>query len=143
MADAAASNRRPENPRTERPLSPHLQIYRFSVTMFSSIFHRFTGIGLGAGTLLVAWWVIAAAIGPDAYADFTAVAGHWFGRLVLLGLTVAFIFHLLNGVRHLFWDAGLGFEKPTARFTGWLVVTLTGLLTVAVWVAAYASMGKL
>lgn len=137
MADATASTRRPE-----RPLSPHLQIYRWSVTMFSSIFHRATGIALGVGTLLVAWWLIAAAMGPDAYADFAAVAGHWFGRLVLLGFTVAFLFHLLNGIRHIFWDSGLGFEKPTARFTGWLVVALTGLLTLAVWVAAYASMGK-
>ncbi len=138
MADATASTRRPE-----RPLSPHLQIYRWSVTMFSSIFHRMTGIALGAGTLIVAWWLIATAMGPDAYADFAAVAGHWFGRLVLLGFTVAFTYHLLNGIRHLFWDSGLGFEKATARFTGWLVVILTGVLTVAVWVAAYASMGKL
>jgi len=82
-------------------------------------------------------------MGPEAYADFSAAAGHWLGRLVLLGFTVAFLFHLLNGVRHLFWDSGLGFEKPTARLTGWLVVALTGLLTVAVWIAAYASMGKL
>ncbi len=138
MADATASTRRPE-----RPLSPHLQIYRWSVTMFSSIFHRFTGIGLGVGTLAVAWWLIAAAVGPAAYADFAAAAGHWLGRLVLLGFTVAFLFHLLNGVRHLFWDSGLGFEKPTARFTGWLVVALTGILTVAVWIAAYATMGRL
>ena len=138
MADAAASSSRPE-----RPLSPHLQIYRWSVTMFSSIFHRFTGIALGAGTLVVAWWLIATAMGPSAYADFAAVAGHWFGQLVLLGFTVAFTYHLLNGIRHLFWDSGLGFEKATARFTGWLVVILTGVLTVAVWAAAYASMGKL
>ena len=138
MADATASPRR-----LERPLSPHLQIYRWSVTMFSSIFHRMTGIALGAGTLLVAWWLIATAMGPDAYADFAAVAGHWFGRLVLLGFTVAFTYHLLNGIRHLVWDSGVGFEKSTARFSGWLVIVLTGLLTVAVWVAAYASMGKL
>lgn len=138
MADAAASTRRPE-----RPLSPHIQIYRWSVTMFSSIFHRATGIALGAGTLILAWWLIAAAMGPDAYADFAAVAGHWFGRLALLGFTVAFTYHLLNGVRHLFWDAGKGFEKATARFTGWLVVVLTGVFTLAVWIAAYASMGKL
>jgi len=138
MADATASPRR-----LERPLSPHLQIYRWSVTMFSSIFHRMTGIALGAGTLIVAWWLIATAMGPDAYADFAAVAGHWFGRLVLLGFTVAFTYHLLNGIRHLVWDSGVGFEKSTARFSGWLVIVLTGLLTVAVWVAAYASMGKL
>lgn len=138
MADATASMRRPE-----RPLSPHLQIYRWSVTMFSSIFHRITGIALGAGTLIVAWWLIATAMGPDAYADFAAVSGHWFGRLVLLGFTVAFTYHLLNGIRHLVWDSGLGFQPPTARFTGWLVVILTGILTVVVWVAAYASMGKL
>ncbi len=138
MADATASPRRPE-----RPLSPHLQIYRWSVTMFSSIFHRLTGIALGAGLLVVVWWLTAGPMGPAAYADFAAVAGHWFGRLVLLGFTVAFIFHMLNGVRHLFWDAGKGFEIATARLTGWLVVILTGVLTVAVWVAAYAAMGGL
>ena len=138
MADAAASPRRPE-----RPLSPHLQIYRWSVTMFSSIFHRVTGSALGVGALVVVWWLIAAASGPEAYADFAAVAGSWLGRLVLLGFTVAFIFHMLNGVRHLVWDAGKGFEVATARRSGWLVVALTGVLTVAVWVAAYAAMGRL
>ena len=126
-----------------RPLSPHLQVYKPIPTMVMSIVHRITGAALYFGTVLVAWWLIAAAMGPAAYDDFTAVAGHWFGRLVLLGFTVTFLFHLLNGIRHIFWDSGLGFEKPTARFTGWLVVALTGLLTLAVWVAAYASMGKL
>ena len=125
-----------------RPLSPHLQVYKPIPTMVMSIVHRITGAALYFGTVLVAWWLIAAAMGPAAYDDFTAVAGHWFGRLVLLGFTVTFLFHLLNGIRHIFWDSGLGFEKPTARFTGWLVVALTGLLTLAVWVAAYASMGK-
>ena len=125
-----------------RPLSPHLQVYKPIPTMVMSIVHRITGGALYFGTVLVAWWLIAAAMGPAAYDDFTAVAGHWFGRLVLLGFTVTFLFHLLNGIRHIFWDSGLGFEKPTARFTGWLVVALTGLLTLAVWVAAYASMGK-
>jgi succinate dehydrogenase / fumarate reductase cytochrome b subunit len=138
MADATASTRR-----LERPLSPHLQIYRWSVTMFSSIFHRATGIALGAGALMVAWWLIAAAMGPETYADFAAVAGHWFGRLVLFGFTIALMFHALNGVRHLVWDAGAGFEKATARASGWAVVVLTGVLTLAVWVAAYMSMGAL
>ncbi len=138
MADAAASSRRPE-----RPLSPHLQIYRWSVTMFSSIFHRLTGIALGVGALVVAWWLIAAALGPDAYADFAAAADHWFGRLVLFGFTVALMFHALNGVRHLVWDSGKGFEKPTARMSGWVVVVLTGVLTLAIWAAAYMSMGAL
>lgn len=137
MADATAS------PRRERPLSPHLQIYRWSVTMFSSIFHRLTGIALGLGALVIAWWLIAAAVGPDAYADFAAVAGHWFGRLVLFGFTVALVFHSLNGVRHLVWDSGYGFEKPNARASGWAVVVLTGVLTVAIWIAAYMSMGAL
>ena len=138
MADATASPRRPE-----RPLSPHLQIYRWSVTMFSSIFHRLTGIALGAGALVIAWWLIAAAMGPGPYADFAAVAGHWFGRLVLFGFTVALMFHALNGVRHLVWDSGAGFEISTARASGWAVVVLTGVLTVGVWVAAYMSMGAL
>jgi len=136
MADAAASARRPE-----RPLSPHLQVYRWPVTMLTSILHRITGVGLGAGVPLVAWWLIAAAAGPEAYATFLAVAGHWFGRLVLFGFTWALVYHLLNGIRHLVWDAGYGFEKTRAERTGTLVIALSVVATLAVWGLAYFSMG--
>ncbi len=136
MADATASPRR-----TERPLSPHLQIWRWSVTMFSSIAHRATGIALGAGALVLAWWLIAAGLGPQALGTFNDVAGHWFGRLVLFGFTLALMFHMLNGVRHLVWDAGAGFEPATARKTGWAVIAFSLVLTLGIWVYAYSSMG--
>lgn len=131
MADATASARRPE-----RPLSPHLQIYRWPVTMLTSIVHRVTGVGLGAGALVIAWWVIAAAAGPDAYATFIAVAGSWFGKLVLFGFTWALAFHLLNGIRHLFWDFGMGFEKHRAERTGTITIALSVILPLVIW--AYA-----
>jgi len=138
MADANASLRR-----TARPLSPHLQIWRWSVTMFSSIAHRVTGIVLGAGALVLAWWLIAAGLGPGDLRTFNEVAGHWFGRLVLFGFTLALMFHMLNGVRHLVWDAGAGFEPATARRTGWAVIVISLVLTLGTWVYAYMSMGAL
>ncbi len=128
MADAAASGRRPP-----RPLSPHLQIYRWPVTMLTSIVHRVTGVGLGAGALVVAWWLIAAAAGPAAYATFASAAGSWFGQLVLFGFTWALVYHLLNGVRHLVWDAGKGFEKHRAERASLLVIVASVVLTAAIW----------
>ena len=124
-----------------RPLSPHLQIYRWPVTMGTSILHRVTGVGLAAGTLLLAWWLVAASMGPEAYAVFEGAAFHWFGRLVLFGFTLALVFHALNGVRHLFWDVGLGFKVPTANATGLAAYGLSAVITVAIWMAAYGSMG--
>ena len=126
-----------------RPLSPHLQIYRWPITMGTSILHRVTGFGLALGTLLLMWWLVAAAIGPEAYATFQALAFHWFGRLVLFGFTLALVFHAVNGVRHLFWDFGYGFEVKTANRTGIAVYALTIVLTLVIWAAAYFAMGKL
>lgn len=136
MADAAASARR-----RERPLSPHLQVYRWPVTMLTSIVHRVTGVGLGLGALLIAWWLIATAAGPEAYNQFQALAHHWFGKLVLFGFTWALMFHSVNGIRHLVWDAGYGFEKHTAERTGTIVIVVSVILTLLVWVFAYWSMG--
>ena len=92
-----------------RPLSPHLQIYRLTLTMLMSIVHRITGGALYIGTVLLAWWLIAAASGPNAYAVFQSVASSFLGRIVLLGYTWALIHHMLGGVRHLIWDTGAGF----------------------------------
>jgi succinate dehydrogenase / fumarate reductase cytochrome b subunit len=127
--------------RPVRPLSPHLQIYRWPITMGTSILHRITGVGLAFGALLLAWWLVAASMGPEAYAVFAAVAYHWFGRVVLFGFTVALVYHALNGVRHLFWDAGHGFKLETANATGIVVYILTLAVTILVWVIAYRSMG--
>src|SRR6202171_6693075 len=100
-----------------RPLSPHLQIYRPTLTMMMSIVHRITGFGLYFGTLLLAWWFIAAA-GPNGYARFERFIGSWIGRLILLGYTWALLHHMLGGIRHLIWDTGRGLG-PVER--EWLV----------------------
>lgn len=127
--------------RPSRPLSPHLQIYRWPITMGTSILHRITGMGLALGTLILVWWLVAASMGADAYAVFEGAAFHWFGRLVLFGFTVALVFHALNGVRHLFWDMGYGFKLSTANATGIVVYIVTLALTVLIWIVAYRSMG--
>jgi succinate dehydrogenase / fumarate reductase cytochrome b subunit len=122
----------------ERPLSPHLQIYRWPVTMATSILHRATGCGLAAGTLLLAWWLVAAAAGPDYYAMVQSILGSILGRLVLLGFSWALFYHLLNGIRHLFWDAGHGYSLPVANKSGWAVIIGSVVLTVLAWILAYA-----
>jgi len=121
----------------ERPLSPHLQIYRWQWTMLLSIVHRMTGVALAAGTLWLVWWLVAAAMGPEAFASAQAFAAHWFGRLVLLGFTWALFYHLANGIRHLFWDAGRGFELSTGYGSAWLVVLASLALTGLAWLAGY------
>ena len=135
MAETSAPRLKP------RPLSPHLQIYRPMLTMMMSIVHRITGAALYFGTLLLAWWLIAAASGPSAYTAFETFLGSIFGRLILLGYTWALIHHMLGGIRHLIWDLGYGFE-PAERelFT---VATLIGSIgiTLAIWVVGYVAMG--
>jgi succinate dehydrogenase / fumarate reductase cytochrome b subunit len=125
----------------QRPLSPHLTIYRWPVTMATSIIHRVTGVGLSAGTLFLAWWLIAAASGPEAYQTFARIAASPIGEFVLFGFTWALAFHLLNGIRHLAWDMGYGFDVPTALSVSWLVIVLSVLLAVAAFAAAYLGHG--
>jgi succinate dehydrogenase / fumarate reductase cytochrome b subunit len=120
-----------------RPLSPHLQIYRWQLPMTLSISHRITGIGLAVGTLVLAWWVIAAATGPDAFATAQSFLGSALGRLLLFGWTVAFYFHALNGVRHLLWDTVHAIELPAVYRGGWAVLVLTLVLTLVTWLFAY------
>lgn len=135
----------PESPATgrptSRPLSPHVQIYRWPITMGTSILHRVTGVGLSLGTFLLTWWLVAASMGPEEYIVFQSAAFSWVGRFVLFGFTLALVFHALNGVRHLFWDAGYGYKLATAHKTGIAVYCLTFLVTLLVWVVAYRSMG--
>jgi succinate dehydrogenase / fumarate reductase cytochrome b subunit len=113
----------------ERPLSPFL-IYKPQLTSVLSFSHRATGVALSVGTMFLVWWLVAAATGDDAYAAARWFFGSWLGMLMLLGWTFAFFFHLCNGIRHLFWDAGMGFELRTAYASGWAVVAASGLLTV-------------
>lgn len=127
--------------RRSRPLSPHLQIYRPMLTMTMSIVHRITGAALYFGMLLLAWWLIATASGPNAYATFEAFIGSFIGRIVLFGYTWALLHHMLGGIRHLIWDTLHGFE-PAER--EWLTVaTLVGsvVLTLVVWVIGYLAVG--
>ncbi len=121
----------------DRPLSPHLQIYQWQLTSVLSILHRLTGLVLGLGTLLLVYWLIAAAAGPQAFADAQSLIGSWIGRLLLFGWTVAFYFHLANGVRHLAWDAGYGLELPAVYWSGRAVVALTVILSLVSWIAGY------
>jgi len=111
-----------------RPLSPHMQIWRWTITMAASITHRATGMALAGGTLFLVWWLIAAASGPEAYAVFARVAGHPAGEVVLFALVWSLAFHLLNGIRHLAWDLGYGFNMPTSRLTAALVYVFSLLL---------------
>ena len=121
----------------ERPLSPHLQIYKPQITMVTSITHRITGVAMAVGTLLLAWWLIAAATGPEAFETVSAFISSWFGRLVMFGFTWALFYHLCNGIRHLFWDAGKGFELPTMRKSGMAAIVGSVVLTLLTWVIAY------
>jgi succinate dehydrogenase / fumarate reductase cytochrome b subunit len=118
-----------------RPLSPHLQVYRWYLTMALSIAHRVTGAGLAVGLLLLTWWLLALASGPDSFATVRAVMDNWFGGLVLFGFTLFLWFHTLNGVRHLVWDTGYGLDKDVARQSGIVVVGGAVILTLLTWIA--------
>lgn len=125
----------------ERPLSPHLGIYRMTLTMLMSIVHRITGGALFFGTLLMAWWLLATASGPTAYAKFQAFAGSIIGMLILFGYTWALIHHMLGGIRHLIWDTGAALEKHVASRVAWATVAGSVVLTVLIWIAGYAARG--
>ncbi|MBT5646388.1 MAG: succinate dehydrogenase, cytochrome b556 subunit [Rhodospirillaceae bacterium] len=124
-----------------RPLSPHLQVYKPQLTTFMSITHRATGIALAVGTLMLVCWLIAAATGETAFNEVQAFLGSIVGRLLLLGWSFALFYHLCNGLRHLFWDAGKGFEIETAYMTGRIVIAASILLTIGAWLWGYAAMG--
>jgi len=116
-----------------RPLSPHLSVYRWPITMILSILHRMTGVAMSVGFIVLAAWLIAAAGAPADYDVVAGLLGSWFGRLVLIGFSFAFFLHLCNGIRHLLWDAGYGFEKSQANRSGTAVAALTIILTLAYW----------
>jgi succinate dehydrogenase / fumarate reductase, cytochrome b subunit len=128
-------------PTANRPLSPHLQVYKPQLTSILSITHRATGIALSVGTLYLVWQLLAAASGPDAYEIFQRFAGSWLGLLVLLGWSVSLFYHLLNGIRHLFWDAGYGFTLDATYKSGRWVMIGTVVLTVVAWVAGLGAWG--
>ena len=124
-----------------RPLSPHLQIYRWQLTSVLSILHRVSGIALTAGTVLLVWWLVAAAQGPEAFASVQWFLGSWLGLLLLFGWSLALFYHLCNGIRHLWWDTGSGLDLPSVYASGWAVLGGTAVLTAAAWIAGIARWG--
>jgi succinate dehydrogenase / fumarate reductase cytochrome b subunit len=123
------------------PLSPHLQVWRWHVTMAASILTRATGVALYGGLLVVALGALALAGGPDAYAAFLGLAGSILGRLVLFGITFSIFYHLAAGVRHLVWDFGKGFEPKTANLSAVVCIAAGLVAAVAVWVVAMMTGG--
>lgn len=124
--------------RIDRPLSPHLQTYRWTLTMALSIVHRATGVALYAGTALLVWWLIAASSGPAAYSYVQAFGASFLGRLIAFGFTWALFHHAMSGIRHLVWDLGYGFKPTEREWLTWAALIAGIALTIIVWVLAYA-----
>jgi succinate dehydrogenase / fumarate reductase, cytochrome b subunit len=121
----------------ERPLSPHLQIYRPMLTMMMSIAHRISGAANAAGFVLLAWWLIAIAAGPEAYARVSHVFASIPGRFLLFLFTWSLVHHMLGGIRHLIWDTGRGLDKTSIEVLAWLTIISSTVLTVLIWVTGY------
>lgn len=126
----------PETSRS-RPLSPHLQVYRWQITMTMSILHRATGIALAVGAIGLVWWLLAVAAGGESYDRAMGCIASPFGLFLLAGFSLSLVYHLLNGIRHLLWDAGWGFDIPDVYRSGWAVAVLTVVFTAAIWLAAW------
>lgn len=120
-----------------RPLSPHLTVWKPTITYVMSIVHRITGAGLYFGMAFLAWWLAAAASGPEAFSWADAFFGSLLGRLILFGFTWALIHHLLGGIRHFIWDTGAGLDLPTANRLGWATIIGSVSLTLIVWIIGY------
>lgn len=118
---------------TERPLSPHLTVYSWQITNTLSILHRITGFGLAIGSILLVIWLFSAAYNPPFYYSLHAFLGSLAGKLLLLGWTVAFYYHLANGIRHLLWDTGAGFQIPQVTRSGIFVLFYTAIMTAGTW----------
>jgi succinate dehydrogenase / fumarate reductase, cytochrome b subunit len=134
MGTFMADNSKP----SERPLSPHLQIYKPMLTMVMSILHRITGAALYVGTLILAWWLIAGATGPAAFATAQWFLGTWFGKLVLFGYTWALMHHMLGGIRHFVWDTGHGFGVREREWLAKATIAGSCVLTVLIWIVGIA-----
>lgn len=134
-----SSEQRPQ----QRPLSPHLQVHRLHINMVMSILHRITGVVLYFGSLLLAWWMFAAAAGPDYFAFVNGLFATWLGAIVLIGYSWALIHHMLGGVRHFVWDTGSGLDIPTVDLMSWGTIILSVILTAGLWVYVAAERGWL
>ena len=118
-----------------RPLSPHLGIYKKSLTAIFSIFHRITGFGLSIGSILIAIWIAILALGPNYFFIFEAISSFLIFKIILLIWTIGFFFHLFNGIRYIFWSFGFGMELKTVYNSSYLVILLTFVSTIIVWIA--------
>lgn len=134
VREALMVARNSEGKLVARPLSPHLQIYRWPLSMALSIAHRVTGVGLGIGTLLMTCWLVTAATSPRAFDGFQYFLGSVVGLFLLFCWTLALVFHLLSGIRHLWWDTGHGFETKDYQNSGFAVLVCTAVVTVMIWV---------
>lgn len=134
VRDALMVARNTDGKLVRRPLSPHLQVYRWPISMALSILHRASGVALGVGTLLLTWWLVAAATSGDAFATAQWFLGSPIGLLCLFGWTVALMFHFFSGIRHLVWDLGHGFEPASYNNSAWMVLIATAVSSVVIWV---------
>ena len=137
MADTAQGAR----PQFERPLAPHLQIWRFTVTMAASITHRGTGMVLYGGSVLLAAWALALAFSPALFSAIAAFVASPLGFIVVAGYVWSLSFHLMNGLRHLYWDTGRGLGVKTAARTAWAVYIGSIILAAVILAAGYARLG--
>ena len=120
----------------ERPISPHLQVYKPQITSVLSIFHRITGVALTFGLILLIAWIFTLSLGEEYFEYFVMFIKSWFGLLILFGFTFALNYHLCNGIRHLFWDAGYGYEIETVHKSGLAVLVVSCILTILIWYLA-------
>ena len=130
-------------PGSSRPVSPHLTVYKWQITMVMSILHRATGLALAFGTIFLVAWLCAAAYSPDCFTWLNGFFGSFIGKIMMFGWTVAFYYHMLNGIRHLGWDFGYGFELRSMELTGLLVAVACSALTIVTWIVAYSVKGAM
>jgi succinate dehydrogenase / fumarate reductase, cytochrome b subunit len=138
VRDALMVARNTEGKLVNRPMSPHLQVYRWPITMATSILHRVSGCAVGVGTLLMTWWLVAAATSDQAFDTVQWFIGSPVGLFCLFGWTVTLMYHFFNGIRHLGWDVGLGFEKQQYTFSSWAVLIATGVSSLLIWAVGLA-----
>jgi len=120
-----------------RPLSPHLQVYKPQLTSILSILHRGTGIVLSIGSIFLVSWILVLTLGESAYQIYSQLVNNWFGKLVIFGFTFGLFYHLSNGIRHLFWDAGYGYDLKDAYISGFAVIFSSISLTLITWLIVY------
>jgi succinate dehydrogenase / fumarate reductase cytochrome b subunit len=137
VREALMVGRNTEGKLVRRPLSPHLQVYKPQLSSATSIFHRITGCALGLGTLLLTAWLVCAAASDAAFSVIQAFLASWLGLLILIAFTLSLFYHFCNGIRHLAWDAGKGFDLPAMHRNGRIVLAASILLTIAFWVIGF------